>query len=112
MEVDKVARTEAGDDSVAADYAVRASVRLPEAQAFTDRYVDLLPQSSVILDLGCGPGEDLSRLASAGHRPIGRDRSSKALALAQGYFVPPSWAPGARYVDERPRRFWMLERGQ
>lgn len=83
--VNKAARTEAGYDSIAAEYAVKASIRSPEAQAFASRYIELLPDSSLVLDLGCGPGEDLNYFASAGHWPIGLDRSSMALSLAQGF---------------------------
>jgi SAM-dependent methyltransferase len=55
-------------------------------------YVATLAQSFAgehVLDLGCGVGHDLARLAAAGARPIGIDLSAVALAKAhsRGHFV-------------------------
>lgn len=79
---DKTEATEAAYDAVAQDYAERASGRSPEASRFAGRFEQRLEPGSRVVDLGCGPGEDLLRLADCGHRPIGLDRSAELLALA------------------------------
>src|ERR1700730_19419527 len=38
-----------------------------------------------ILDLGCGPGRDLSHFRSLGHEAAGADGSQQFVAMAQAY---------------------------
>ena len=38
-----------------------------------------------ILDLGCGPGRDLSHLRSLGHEAVGLDGSQQLVAMARAY---------------------------
>ena len=46
------------------------------------RFVDHLGGRDLVADLGCGPGDDLSRLAAMGVTAIGLDRSVELLRLA------------------------------
>lgn len=62
------------------DWASRRSAVL-DAQA--DYIGSLLSPSSRILDLGCGPGLYLSRLAGRGHRCVGVDFSPAAVEYAR-----------------------------
>jgi SAM-dependent methyltransferase len=50
----------------------------------------------LVLDLGCGVGHDLGRLATAGAHPIGVDASAKALARSKSVGCPLVQADGAR----------------
>ncbi|MCP3880872.1 MAG: class I SAM-dependent methyltransferase [Sulfitobacter sp.] len=81
-ELGRAGETEAGYDAVAHDYTARAANRSPDAEQFVTRFVDSLPAQSIVIDLGCGPGQDLTRFAGSGHHPIGVDRSTALLALA------------------------------
>jgi len=79
---DRGAETEAGYDAIARDYAARACGRSAEAKAFFERFVQFLPSASLVVDLGCGPGQDLPGFTQAGHHPVGLDRSMELLAMA------------------------------
>jgi len=68
-------------DSAALDFADRTSERSALASEFFDLFLDTLEPGSRVGDLGCGPGHDLRRLLSAGHRAVGVDRSPGLLAL-------------------------------
>ena len=46
------------------------------------RYLEA-PGPSTILDLGCGPGRDLKRFATAGHTPVGLDGSAAFVRMAR-----------------------------
>ena len=50
----------------------------------------------LVLDLGCGVGHDLVRLAAAGARPVGLDLSAKALGRAKAIGTPLVVGDGAR----------------
>jgi SAM-dependent methyltransferase len=47
-------------------------------------WVTVLPKRAVVLDLGCGAGQDVRYLASLGHRAIGLDRTMPLLRFAKG----------------------------
>ncbi len=81
-EPSRTAETEAGYNAVAHDYTSRAANRSPGAEEFLSRFTNSLPTRSVIVDLGCGPGQDLTHFADRGHHPVGVDRSTALLALA------------------------------
>lgn len=53
-------------------------------------WVAVLPKQAVLLDLGCGAGQDARFLATLGHGVIGLDRTMPLLAFAkrQAPFVP------------------------
>ena len=53
-------------------------------------WVALLPKRAVVLDLGCGAGQDARYLATLGHRVVGLDRTIPLLRFARqrGSSVP------------------------
>lgn len=46
--------------------------------------IDTLPEGSLVLDIGCGPGRVLSYLGERGVRCIGLDRSANSIAIISG----------------------------
>jgi 2-polyprenyl-3-methyl-5-hydroxy-6-metoxy-1,4-benzoquinol methylase len=62
-----------------ADRWYKEQVLMPTIQDF----VSLLPENPKILDLGCGPGHESMRLASAGAEVIGIDFSYKCIKIAR-----------------------------
>lgn len=58
--------------------------------ALLKEWVAVLPKQAVLLDLGCGAGQDARFLATLGHGVIGLDRSMPLLTFAkrQAPFVP------------------------
>lgn len=59
--------------------------------------IDALPQDSLVLDIGCGPGRVLSYLGYRGVRCVGLDRSSNSIALiAQRHKLPGAVADNCR----------------
>ncbi len=82
MSMDRTLRTQHAYDASALEYAGRTSERSPEASSFFDRFVVELAPGSLVADLGCGPGDVLSRLEDSGHCPVGVDRSASMLKLA------------------------------
>lgn len=46
-------------------------------------WVALLPKRAVVLDLGCGAGQDTRYLATLGHRVVGLDRTMPLLRFAR-----------------------------
>jgi SAM-dependent methyltransferase len=52
--------------------------------------------SEPVLDLGCGVGHDLARLAGAGARPVGVDISAQALSRARVFGFPVVIGDGSR----------------
>lgn len=63
------------------------------------RLLDSLDDDSLIVDLGCGPGEPATRLLAEKHRVIGVDASFVQLSLAR------QAAPNARLVQADMTRF-------
>lgn len=61
------------------DWSATSPVRL----AWVQRLLDELAPRSLVVDLGCGPGEPATRLLAERHRVIGVDASSTQLALAR-----------------------------
>lgn len=53
-------------------------------------------KGELVLDLGCGVGHDLARLAGAGARPIGLDVSAQALRRARAARAPLVCGDGSR----------------
>ena len=47
------------------------------------QWLKLLPEQTVVLDLGCGAGQDSRYLAKLGHRVIGLDRTMPLLQFAK-----------------------------
>ncbi len=47
------------------------------------QWLKLLPKPAVLLDLGCGAGQDARHLATLGHRVIGLDRTMPLLRFAK-----------------------------
>ncbi|HZT76336.1 MAG TPA: class I SAM-dependent methyltransferase [Vicinamibacterales bacterium] len=66
----------------------------PEDQSYPPRWEfvrcleDLGPAPLDVLEIGCGPGQLLSRLAARGHRAIGIDFSKSAVAVARAAGLP------------------------
>lgn len=58
--------------------------------ALLNEWVAVLPKQAVLLDLGCGAGQDARFLATLGHGVIGLDRTMPLLTFAkrQAPFVP------------------------
>ncbi|MEK7518527.1 MAG: class I SAM-dependent methyltransferase [Patescibacteria group bacterium] len=50
---------------------------------FVARFLELLPQSSSMLDLGCGPGWETHRMKRAGLQQTGLDLSEELLEIAR-----------------------------
>lgn len=51
--------------------------------ALLTEWVSLLPKQAVLLDLGCGAGQDARELKTLGHRVIGLDRTMPLLRFAK-----------------------------
>jgi SAM-dependent methyltransferase len=69
-------------DRIAPRYARRQAGRDESFADLMDALTARLPAGALIADLGCGPGHDGPRLARAGHRVVGVDRSAGMLAIA------------------------------
>ena len=71
----------------------------PVRLQWVTRLLNVLQPGSVVLDLGCGPGEPATRLLSERHRVIGVDASFVQLSLAR------EAAPNAMLVQADMTRF-------
>jgi cyclopropane fatty-acyl-phospholipid synthase-like methyltransferase len=72
----------AGYDTIGSRYrewSAASAVRL----RWVARLLDELPPDSLVVDLGCGPGEPATRLLAERHRVIGVDASLVQLSLAR-----------------------------
>jgi ubiquinone/menaquinone biosynthesis C-methylase UbiE len=69
-------------DRIAAGYARRQAGRDESFADLMDALTARLPAGALVADLGCGPGHDGLRLARAGHRVLGVDRSAGMAAIA------------------------------
>lgn len=58
-----------------------------------------------ILDLGCGPGRDLSAFAGAGHRAVGLDGCAAFAARARALSGRPVWEQDLLALDLPPATF-------
>ena len=73
--------------------------------ALLREWVTLLPKRAVVLDLGCGAGQDARYLATFGHRVIGLDRTLSLLQFAkQRSPVVPLILADLRSLPVRPGR--------
>ena len=80
-------------------------------QKYVDRYRSLLPRGSLVLDLGCGTGSQVTRALAADHRVVGVDVSPRSTA---GLRAAPDqrggWMPGPS-MSWRMRIFmWSMSR--
>jgi SAM-dependent methyltransferase len=64
----------------------------PDEYDDVDRFLRLLPERSLVIDLGCGDGRHAERIGRAGHEVVGVDYSFEALRVAR--HRPPT---GSRY---------------
>lgn len=69
-------------DRIAARYARHQAGRDESFADLMDALTARLPAGALVADLGCGPGHDGPRLARAGHRVVGVDRSAGMAAIA------------------------------
>jgi len=82
----------AGYDAIGERYRERSHEN-PVRLYWVGQLVGRLQPDSLVVDLGCGPGEPATRLLSEHHRVIGVDASAAQLRLAQ------EAAPGALLVQ-------------
>jgi SAM-dependent methyltransferase len=75
----------------------------PVHRALRELFLELLSDSSDVLDLGCGQGHDLRAMKRAGHRVAGIDFSPLAIEWARKtiYRWDPPWRRSVRRVDLR-----------
>lgn len=78
------------DDPVSVSVAAYSSDPIGYEQRYaehlldrTERFCSVLPPTSRILDLGCGPGRDLRLFAAAGHRPVGLELNPSLVEMAR-----------------------------
>ena len=69
-------------DQIARLYAGQHAGRGPSFPGLMAGFTARLPSAADVADLGCGPARDGARLAGAGHRVTGIDRSAGMLAIA------------------------------
>jgi len=69
-------------DRIAARYARHQAGRDESFADLMDALTARLPARALVADLGCGPGHDGLRLARAGHRVLGVDRSAGMAVIA------------------------------
>jgi SAM-dependent methyltransferase len=73
-----------GYDAIGPRYHAWSSAS-PVRIAFVERLLGRLAPDSVVLELGCGPGDPATRMLSERHRVVGVDISFGQLALARGH---------------------------
>jgi SAM-dependent methyltransferase len=73
-----------GYDAIGPRYHAWSSAS-PVRIAFVERLLGLLAPGSLILELGCGPGDPATRMLSDAHRVVGVDLSFGQLTLARGH---------------------------
>lgn len=72
----------AGYDRIGAGYRDRSSANKVRLE-WVARLLELLSPQSIVVDLGCGPGEPATRLIADAHRVVAVDGSASQLALAR-----------------------------
>jgi SAM-dependent methyltransferase len=75
--------TSATYDQISAEYADHWGTHGDPLVGARSRFAALLTAGALVLDVGCGPGQDTSRLRQLGLRACGLDRSRGMLAQAQ-----------------------------
>jgi len=88
----------AGYDRIGTTYRDLSASNVVRRQ-WVERLLAELPPRSVVVDLGCGPGEPVTRLLARRHRVLGVDASASQLALAR------SVAPTALLIQADMTRF-------
>lgn len=63
------------------------------------------PAPWTILDLGCGPGRDLTTFTSLGHKAIGLDGSARFAEMARSYSGCEVWHQDFLHLDLPPAMF-------
>jgi SAM-dependent methyltransferase len=82
MTDDATAHNQAAYDQIAGHYAERQTRLSPSFRDLAAAFTARLPPRADVADLGCGPAQEGVRLARAGHRVVGVDRSAGMLAHA------------------------------
>jgi len=82
----------AGYDAISQRYADWSSAGWPTRE-WVGKLLELLPEQSDVLEIGCGNGEPAARLLAARHRYTGVDISSAQLERARAH------VPGATFVQ-------------
>lgn len=77
MDAEVLTSTTASYDSIVAAYERQTSSPPDAVLSFRDSFVDALPSSAFVADLGCGPGRDLQAFRSAGLWAVGVDASTQ-----------------------------------
>ncbi|THH35062.1 class I SAM-dependent methyltransferase [Aliishimia ponticola] len=70
-------------DARATEYADLTTDGVPDTQL--RHFLDLLPDASDVLDLGCGPGRSAMMIAAEGHRVTATDASAQMVDLAKAH---------------------------
>ena len=66
-----------------------------QERAWLDRFLERVPASGAVLDLGCGMGEPIARyILRAGFRVVGLDSSTAMIDLCQARFPDSEWIVG------------------
>lgn len=85
-------------------WAARRGPHLPE-QVWIDKFIQLLPETSSVLDLGCGSGEPIGRyLLAKGCRLVGVDASPELIEMARAR------VPGATWITSDIRTLRLDQR--
>lgn len=82
MTPDPVAVVRAAYDAIGEDYH-RWSHADPTRIAYVTRLAERLPAGSLVLELGCGPGDPATRMLSERHRVVGVELSRGQLEIAR-----------------------------
>jgi SAM-dependent methyltransferase len=81
-------------------------------KVWLDRFLELLPQHSNILDLGCGSAKPIAAyMIEQGHHVTGVDSSKEMLKMAQQNF-PDHLFPDCTWIQADMRRVKLIEKFQ
>jgi trans-aconitate methyltransferase len=77
-----------------------------QEKAWLDRFLDVVPASGTILDVGCGMGEPIARyLVDAGRHLVGIDSSPSLIEMCRARFPGGEWIVGDMRALSLGRRF-------
>ena len=106
MNADPKAIVEPGYDAIADRYAEWAASFETPAMCWVDGLLELLPDGSRVLDLGCGSGGSATRALAARHAVTGVDISKEQIARARRNVAGAMFLHGdAAAVDFAPASF-------